>query len=375
MTDLLASRASRIGRTATAAVIDGLSRELSDPAGHAAFESLYGLARRANLAASAEAEVERDALVVRHLGPLHPPPRSFGDGPALGRYVGEAIGAISLSPSDGAARWLRYLSKEAPLQAWSEPLRHAFAVQKSVRLEAAFTAPQPADVARALASGPPAVPADLRAVVVEVLSELARDIRDGPTSAWRSFWSRPTGGPATPTIENECRDLLADRLSDRLLPFRIPVRTPVVTEARSGNDRRVDMAVLGERGGSPADRGQEALQRGALDRPDGPAPTVRTVARHVGQRDIPRAVVRPHKPVPSRPYRLGSARSAPPRHSGMRWCGTFPSKRQAGSMCWYLTYRTARRSRRRGGEAGGEGNGGSTGAMITTSQAREPKAD
>ena len=289
---------------------DGLSRELSDPTGHAAFESLYGLARRANLAASAEAEVERDALVVRHLGPLHPPPRSFGDGPALGRYVGEAIDAISRSPSDGAARWLRYLSEEAPLQAWSEPLRHAVAVQESVRLEAAFTAPQPADVARALASGPPAVPADLRAVVVEVLSELARDIRDGPTSAWRSFWNRPTGVPATPRIENECRDLLADRLSDRLLPFRIPVRTTVVTEARSGNDRRVDMVVLGH---GAATLPIEVKRHWNAELWTAPTDQLRPYARSLGTSGNGIYLVLwfgPYKPVPTIPPGLGPIGSA-----------------------------------------------------------------
>lgn len=146
---------------------------------------------------------------------------------------------------DQAGRLLLHLSSETGLEAWWESLRHAVAVQERVTLEAAFTAPLPANVARALASGPPAVPADLRAVVVEILTELAREIRDGPTSAWRSFWNRPTGATPTVRIENECRDLLADRLSDRLLPFRIPVRAPVATEARSGNDRRVDMVVLG----------------------------------------------------------------------------------------------------------------------------------
>ena len=224
---------------------DDFVRELSDPDGHATFESLYAVARREKVAATVEAEVERDALVIRHLGPVYPPPASFGQGPALGQQIGEAIDAVSRSPLVEAAAWLRILSEETSLKAWHETLRHAAAVQEKVRLEAAFTAPLPAAMARALACGPPAVAADSRAVVVEVLLELAREIRDGPTSAWRLFWNRPVAVLPTPRIENECRDLLADRLSDRLLPFRIPVTSPVATEARSGEDRRVDMVVLG----------------------------------------------------------------------------------------------------------------------------------
>ena len=229
-----------------AGIREGFFRDISDPAGQAAFEGLYAVARQCQVAASAEAETERDALVVRHLGPLYPPPRSFGDGPALGRYVGEAVDALSRSPLAESARWLRLLAEEPSLKAWNDPLGHAVAVQERSRIEAAFTAPMPTDVARALACGPPAVPADLRAVVVEVLAALGKDIRDGRTSAWRSFWNRPTGKAASPRIENECRDLLTDRLSDRLLPFRIPVSPPVATEARSENDRRADMLVLGQ---------------------------------------------------------------------------------------------------------------------------------
>jgi hypothetical protein len=220
--------------------------EISDTSSHAPFERLYGTARRVNLTASPDESIERDDLVLSHLGPLHPPQARYGEGSDMGRYLRQAIESIAQSTSKLAGPCLRRLCDDAKLASWKDFLQHNAARHGEECRKRLFTVPLPLEVANALKSGPPAGPADLRAVVGEVLDELARDIRHGPTSAWRSFWNRPTGARNSPRIENECRDLLADRLSDRLAPFSIPVDHPVLTEMRSENDRRVDMVVLGK---------------------------------------------------------------------------------------------------------------------------------
>ncbi len=224
----------------------GFAEEIDSPESHASFGGLFNVAGHANISMSAEAAIERDAASLQHLGPLHPPPARYGEGSMIGQCLGEAVERISRSPLEIARNRLQLLSEESALQRWRELLRHSIVQQENTRREALFTAPIPRDVAKALNSGPPAVPADLRAVVRDLLAALAMEIRDGQTSGWRAFWNRPPGGAKTAKVENECRDILADRLSDRLAPFKIPVTRPVLTEARSGNDRRADMVVLGK---------------------------------------------------------------------------------------------------------------------------------
>ncbi len=152
---------------------------------------------------------------------------------------------MSSSRSAEAAAAFARLRADPALAQWQETIRHHEDQQQRVWRDARFMPPAPAAVAAALAAGPPASAADLRAVVHHVIEELAHDIRHGDTSPWRSFWNRPVRAAARPKIENDCRDILTDRLRDRLERYGIPVRR-TGTETRSANDRRADMFVIGD---------------------------------------------------------------------------------------------------------------------------------
>ena len=190
--------------------------------------------------------VPRSDALVRHLGPnFAPGGRLEDDINRPSELVANSIVALSRQLSDNAVATLEALGREPDLAVWKDTISHHLAAQAKAIREARFRPPLPHAVAAALAAGPPASAADLRAVIRHTIEELALDIRRSDTASWRLFWDRPYGGTATPKIENDCRDLIVDRLRDRLERYGIPVSN-AATEARSLDDKRADLVVLGD---------------------------------------------------------------------------------------------------------------------------------
>lgn len=190
--------------------------------------------------------IVRDTAIARLIGPLYKPTdNDYGNRDDMSQVVARAMQALAQSPTAEATEALHDLLALPALSAWHELLRHHAANQLVVRQQAEFTPPVPRAVAEAISAGPPATPADLRAVVGEILEDLDKDIRDGDTSGWKGYWNNPDLGSRKPKIENDCRDLLTDRIRNRLIRFGIGAhRTP--TETRRRNDRRADLLVIGE---------------------------------------------------------------------------------------------------------------------------------
>lgn len=233
---------------------------LIDPAAHEAafagelvagnFDTLFDRLDRGHLIKALDgmtnSAIARDAAIARLIGPLYKPTDiDRGNRDDMSQVVARAVQALAQSPTAGATEALNGLLALPALSAWHELLRHHAALQLVLRQRAAFTPPAPRAVAEAINAGPPATPADLRAVVGEILEDLDKDIRDGDTSGWKGYWNNPDLASRRPKIENDCRDLLTDRLRDRLIRFDIRAhRTP--TETRRRNDRRADLLVIGE---------------------------------------------------------------------------------------------------------------------------------
>lgn len=223
-----------------------LASDLDGADGDAVFERLWDGRLGALLSLASAGIVARCEAMIIHLGQRHTPSRrSTSSVNRIGEVVGNTIALLSRQPGEDAAHAFDRLVALADLRPWKETLAHHGDAQRTLMRETRFTPPAPADVARALAAGPPATAADLRAVVRYTLEELVDDIRHGDTSPWRNFWNRPARGTPTPKIENDCRDLLTDRVRDRLRRYGIPVKR-TGTETRSAADRRADMLVLGE---------------------------------------------------------------------------------------------------------------------------------
>lgn len=191
--------------------------------------------------------IMRDKALVQHLGPhCKPTDRGYGGHEDLSQVVAGALKTIAETPTVEASSALAALIDIPGLEDWKDLLKHHIEHQNKARLQATFTAPLPKNVAKALLAGPPATPADLRAVVREVLEDLANRLQNDDTSGWQGFWNYPRDPEKQwPKIENDCRDLLLDRLRDRMFRFGVNANH-AVPEAQRRNNRRADILLIGE---------------------------------------------------------------------------------------------------------------------------------
>ena len=115
--------------------------------------------------------------------------------------------------------------------------------QKITRREAAFSHPDVNQVLQTLSNKKPSNAADLSALTTQVLTDLAKNIRDGNTSDWRQYWDMDTDNkPAKPRIEDFCRDALLSDLKIKLNPLGIDAQP----EGRYADDKRSDIRVAYE---------------------------------------------------------------------------------------------------------------------------------
>ena len=85
----------------------------------------------------------------------------------------------------------------------------------------------------------PANAADLAALLVDRLSEIAERVRTDNTDEWRKYWNEDSHGqPQKPRHENSCRDIL---LSD--LRGLLPKGLDAQPEGQYVNDKRTDIRV------------------------------------------------------------------------------------------------------------------------------------
>jgi hypothetical protein len=189
----------------------------------------------------------REAVIVRLLGPSSSPESRPYSGRVIrsresSYTVSRAISALAQDAHPAAGQMLASLLEEPSLGDWRPSLRHAQAQQTRLRRDHAFRHPSAGAVKAAIAGGPPVNSSDLRAVVLEELNRLRRELRTNDTTPWKRYWNVDSKGKVTtPLIENECRDHLLDRLRDRLQPYKIAAAAP---EARRGEETRADVLVL-----------------------------------------------------------------------------------------------------------------------------------
>ena len=154
------------------------------------------------------------------------------------RRVRDCMEQLASIPTQGASRALEGLSSDDDLLPWRSLLMEAAYRQAAARREAEFAYCDPARVLRTLDGGAPANVADLAALFLEHLDQIARTIRDGNTSDWKQYWNVDRHGrPASPHPDDVCRDALLSDLRTRLIPLGIDVQP----EGRYANDRRADM--------------------------------------------------------------------------------------------------------------------------------------
>ena len=154
--------------------------------------------------------------------------------------VRDCIELLASITTKDASVALEALSSDNDLGPWRSLLMDAAYRQEAARREAEFAYGDTARVLETLASGAPANVADLAALTVEHLNEIARTIRDGNTSDWKQYWNLDGySRPQSPRPEDACRDALLSDLRNRLMRLGIEVQS----EGRYANDKRADIRV------------------------------------------------------------------------------------------------------------------------------------
>ena len=142
-------------------------------------------------------------------------------------------------PEEAASVSLDRLLEDNALSDWHDVLLQARDTQRVIRRDADYHHPDIKKVCRTLDSRSPANAADLAALLVDMLDEIARQIQTGNTDDWRQYWNEDSHGrPCKPKAENSCRDAL---LSD--LRQRLPNDVDAQPEGQYARDTRADIRV------------------------------------------------------------------------------------------------------------------------------------
>ncbi len=184
-------------------------------------------------------------LLVRLVGGTVEPDEHWREGPSFtpamkaSRLVGDLIQRLSACPAEEASDALARLLRVESLSQWHDKLSQAQDAQRVIRRDAGYRHPGIEQVCRTLNGGTPANAADLAALLMDQLRELAVQIRRGNTDGWRQYWNVDSGGcPEGPRHEDVCRDALLDALRQRL-----PLAVDAQPEGQYANDKRADIRV------------------------------------------------------------------------------------------------------------------------------------
>jgi len=154
--------------------------------------------------------------------------------------VRDCIEQLASITTEDASLALEALSSDNDLRPWRSLLMDAAYRQEAARREAKFAYGDAARVLETLASGGPANVADLAALTLEHLNEIARTIRDGNSSDWKQYWNVDRHSrPQNPRPEDACRDALLSDLRSRLMCLGVEVQP----EGRYANDKRADIRI------------------------------------------------------------------------------------------------------------------------------------
>ncbi|MDL1988978.1 MAG: hypothetical protein LWX08_15310 [Deltaproteobacteria bacterium] len=163
------------------------------------------------------------------------------DEPTAASEIRRLIHAFAEDPSDDAASALADLVKNPTLPHWHTDIIYTIANQVRTACEARFTYPDVSQVVSMLSNSEPANVADLKAIVIEALKEVADEIRHGNTDGYKSFWNIGQHSKATDkhVDENTARDRLLELLRPKLRHIDITAEP----EVRYADDKRADIAI------------------------------------------------------------------------------------------------------------------------------------
>lgn len=130
--------------------------------------------------------------------------------------IGALIGQLGSGPGDEARRALVSLVEHPGLEDWHPHLTWALEEQRVIHRDASYSHPNIEQVQDTLNNGTPANPADLKALLVDRLSDMCNDLRGGSSDFWSQFWNEEQHRLRGSKPEDSCRDALLTNLRLRL---------------------------------------------------------------------------------------------------------------------------------------------------------------
>ncbi|MDD5334264.1 MAG: hypothetical protein PHS32_11020 [Rhodoferax sp.] len=153
----------------------------------------------------------------------------------MGRYVESLIATLAGNPDETALQALTSLQQRQDLKQWKESFDRAIYEQRIVRRKALFQQPSVTQVCATLANLQPANVADLWALTVDHLTQLASEIRLGSTNDYRQYWANKK-----PKLEDDCRDALLSDLKTRLATLGVAAER----EGHYADAKRADIKII-----------------------------------------------------------------------------------------------------------------------------------
>ena len=171
---------------------------------------------------------------------------AFGTRMKADRLIGAWVRTLSDRMTEDASVALRGLAANRSLNHRRQLLRQECDRQARKRRVLAYKTPTLRCISDALRGGRPGSAADLAAVVVDKLEELADRIRNNNTDDWQQYWHTDPGDPqgrnvTRPKSERGCCKVLLSDLGLMLERYGVDVQP----EGRHAEERRSDIIAVG----------------------------------------------------------------------------------------------------------------------------------
>ena len=152
--------------------------------------------------------------------------------------VSNLLGELGSNSLPEVSETLERLSGLPALGRWAPTITEARHRHLRKRREHEFRHCDIRQATKTLANEDPANAADLAALLVDLIKDLSKSIRDGSTSDWRQYWNVDSRNRATtPKPENACRDALLSDLRNRVDRLGIDAQPEGIYAA----DKRADI--------------------------------------------------------------------------------------------------------------------------------------
>lgn len=180
-------------------------------------------------------------LLAPHVSPEHPTGAHIVTAEMnAADLVRALISRLGANPAASAANAIDELLAGDSLRAWHGLLRHHRESQRVVSREAHFRRASATDIVRTLENAEPANAADLKALLVQHLGDIAREDRDGNTTGYERYWQADK-----PHYENYCRDRLLELLREKLRPTKVDAQPEGEYRANKRADIRASFGGTG----------------------------------------------------------------------------------------------------------------------------------